>query len=456
MPYVKAAAAAEFTFSDSSIVKHRSTSASSSSTLSVQHHIFHQQHTHPQGGPSQALTNTTNLPSPSTSDSDQTDSSASHKSIRNLRKAPRSLRRSRLSSFASRKQSLPVSPPDSDSDGANRQPKNDENCADLGALHRRRPLRFAFPDGPADDTSPPLQESSNPTREKPDELDPWPFPLQPLPVILAAGCGSTDRKEANKSNRRCFSSGVQYQTSSITPDRFIPDHSASRDAASTFRISKRANELSSSERLVRHNTASQDPFDSPTSARVGRRHISTNQASDLGGVASRTASGTNLLSPWANAANVQARQFSTGAVWNVGGSAATTPTAPIVSVTDGRGGFVGSGTNAPIYTSRFFERESSELNRGRLERRLAAALEVDPTTRVLNHSGSPDRGRSRARGAISSNSRSLGTPKRTAWEDGQWVRPKSLSRKHITSTSVASAENTLYFRFFHLDLLIVI
>lgn len=428
MPRVIAAAAAvENAPPNIHIIKRRSASTRASSAHSGQRYISHREIRPHQRDSSQLLSINTNLPSPPTSDSDADEASESITRHGAACRVRRSLRRSRLSSSTSEIQSLPVSPPGSESDNINTPPKNDENDASLGALPRRRPLRFAFRDGPADGSSPPRQ-SPGPVINKPERVDILPFPLQPLPILTATEQGGTDSGRDKRLKRRCFSSGVQIQAPSATPDRFISNRSASQDVAKNFRISKRANELSSVERRLRQDLASPDPFDPPTSARVGRRQVSGIQISSTSQAASRTVSGTNLLNPSVNAANVQGRQVSIGAVWNVGGSASTGPIGPINSVPNGRGGFVGSGTNAPLHTSRFFERDSPELDRGRLERRLAAALDIDQTIKVLDHSRSPERGRSIIRSMIGSSSRSC-PPGRTIWENGQWVRLRSLSRR---------------------------
>ena len=330
----------------------------------------------------------------------------------------------RVSSVASKLQS----PPQSESEDSYTLVKNDENARCQGTLYRRRSLRFAFRDGPAD--------SFEPSSRLPDvntsasgSTDPFPFPLQPLTAIVATHFPTSNTESRKKIKRRCASAGTPHLTPPVTPDRFISNRGASQDATENFRVSKRTSELSKSEKLLRHHSASPDPFESPTNAQVARRIISSNQGRNNNLMNLRTVSGTNLLSPFRGATNVQERQVSTGAVWNVGGSSATTPSGPINSVPDGRGGFVGSGTNAPMYTSRFFQRDTPEMDRGRLERRLAAALDIDQVSRVLRHSRSPQRDESKVPNAKDSSPRSPRLQPYTIWENGQWVRQRSLSRK---------------------------
>lgn len=55
------------------------------------------------------------------------------------------------------------------------------------------------------------------------------------------------------------------------------------------------------------------------------------------------------------------------------------------AVSDGRGGLLTSGTNAPLYASRFTAlRPKTKEELDNHERRIAEALEMDRTTRVLD------------------------------------------------------------------------
>ena len=378
------------------------------------------------------------IPSPPPSGSD--DSDTSQPAWRSTgRKVLRNFRSQRLSSVTNR---LP-SPPNSDSDDWHRFKKNDENAVGQIILRRRRrPLQLALPDGPADETYTSVG-TADPAVDNKKQIDSLPFPLEPLPIIIAAHFPASDGETGKKFKRRCASAGSPHREYPTTPDRFIAKRSSSQDATENFRINKHINKLSNSEKLLRHHSASPDPFESPTSARVARRHISGNQARSVSQTSSPNVSGTNLFNSAGTTASAQARHVSTGAVWNVGGSSASTPSGPVTSISDGRGGFVGSGTNAPMYTSRFFENDSPELDRGRLERRLAAALDIDQVSRVLNHSQSPERYSSRVSNAIGSTSRSPNLQPRTTWENGQWVRPVSSSRKQpitnlFTPVNIAS------------------
>lgn len=254
--------------------------------------------------------------------------------------------------------------------------------------------------------------------------DTCPFPLQPIPIIVGHSLSG------KKTKRRCISAGDLPITPPTTPDRFIANRTASHDASKSFHVSKSTQHLSSAERLLRQNRDSPDPFRSPSIARQGRPRISSGQINRNASGHVRVFSGSNLLQASNDPLNPQNRQISTGAVWNVGGAAAIAPSGPINGVPDGRGGVLGSGTNAPMYTSRFFERNTPDQDRGRLKGRLAVALDIDQASRVLNHSQSPDRSRGTKVSPGNSSSKSKQREPRTVWRDGQWVREGAVPGKY--------------------------
>lgn len=113
------------------------------------------------------------------------------------------------------------------------------------------------------------------------------------------------------------------------------------------------------------------------------------------------------------------RQVSTGAVWNVGGPSAVSDT--VVGVSTGRGGILGSGTNAPLYRSAFLNRADPEAELEAYERRLALALDVDQTDRILQHSPTPSSLRSERVCDAASHTKHV-------WRDGAWVKDGIHSR----------------------------
>lgn len=107
------------------------------------------------------------------------------------------------------------------------------------------------------------------------------------------------------------------------------------------------------------------------------------------------------------------RQVSAGAVWNVGGPSAVSDT--VVGVSTGRGGIFGSGTNAPLYRSAFLNRADPDAELDAYERRLALALDIDQTERVLQHSPDSANAQDPIHDDTTSNPRHV-------WRDGAWIR----------------------------------
>lgn len=431
MPRAVSGSAAGNIFTGLSITRRRSACIRASSPA-----LNHQQNSnhpfrHRRAASSHVASVDPGLYSPPSSESDEPKSRGQGWRL-TIRRVPKSPPGSRLSSFAD---SIP-SPPESGSE--NYKPiENDENALGSAIQRRRRPLQLALPDGPADELGASVDGLGR-VLHNVEYKDVPPFPLQPLPSIVAIHFPASVTQTKQNIKRRWASTGTPHQAVQSIPDRFISSRSTSQDATENFRVNKRTSELSSYERLLRHHSASPDPFESSTRARVARRQISSNQARNTGLAASRTGSGTNLLNPLGNPATAQARHISTGSVWNVGGSSATTPSGPITGISDGRGRFIGSGTNAPMYTSRFFESDTPEVDRGRLERRLAAALDIDQVSRVLNHSQSRERDKSQVFSRGGSNLKTSYSQPHTMWENGQWVRQRSTSRKYNSSSQYLS------------------
>ena len=240
---------------------------------------------------------------------------------------------------------------------------------------------------------------------------------------------STKHTPERSTNQKVFSAGVRYQTPpSVFSDRFISSRSSDQSPSKTFRLSKLPKELTSVERLRRDASSTPDPFTSPSLAhnREGKLILYPTRGRN-GGRGRSTRFGGSLGGP-SDVLSVGNRVVSTGAVWNVGGIAATVPSNPIEGIPDGRGGLLSSGSNAPMYTSKFFEEDKSHQDRECLEGRLAVALNIDRTTRLLNIHQSPEC--SQPEHCPAGRKRSV--PKqepRTQWINGEWTREGSPSRK---------------------------
>ena len=268
----------------------------------------------------------------------------------------------------------------------------------------------------------PNHRTPSPASKHARRFDTLPFPLEPpQSCVLELGakdsCGSIQSPK-----RRCVSAEGRILTPPTSPDRYISNRHSPQPRSTTFRISKSPQQLSSTERLLRQDSASPDPFGRPTRLREGRRVVSSSDSRQEARSPLRAASGTNVLGLNQSTLTVQSRQASAGAVWNVGGNTATVPTGPIQGVPNGRGGLTGSGTNAPLYTSRFLEGDTPDQDLERLEGRLAVALEIDQTTRMLDIPGFPTQARPAGTDSLASKRKYPSKNSKTTWKDGGWVQ----------------------------------
>ena len=219
--------------------------------------------------------------------------------------------------------------------------------------------------------------------------DDLPYPLHPKRLV--------SRAQKDYSYLRTIH-GARFPTPRRTQDRFIPLRKTSSDACSeSFRLSKPPQHLSSTERLLRQTTASSDPF-------ITRR-VASNP------IPQRTVTQRFRLEGYTVA--LEQRTVSVGAVWNVAG-VVPAPSGPMVGVADGRGGLLGSGTNAPMFSSDFFRKESANQNLERYGARLAAALNIDQASRVLQFSSSSQHEERRSQTQYPS----LGSWPSRDWADG--------------------------------------
>lgn len=229
-------------------------------------------------------------------------------------------------------------------------------------------------------------------------------------------------------NRRCASAGstIHAPRSPTSPDRFIPARESFDCPATPFRVSKSPRHLSPEEKLLRRRDPSADPF-MPTRSRraasvprLGSQHerrltrYLPHLVSDSAIAGSRDPiEASDLL-----------RQVSAGAVWNVGGSSAAMG-GPPVGISDGMGGLIGSGTTAPMYVANFLEKTTPAEEREKHESRLALALDIDQTNRLLDICRPPAHLYSKP--SPSSPHYERYCP--LTWKDNAWKRAEGLERK---------------------------
>ena len=106
--------------------------------------------------------------------------------------------------------------------------------------------------------------------------------------------------------------------------------------------------------------------------------------------------------------------MSIGTVWTVGGLAPFSTGVP-----DGRGGYLGSGTNAPLYTTSFTSakpraKEETEQH----ESRLAQALDLDRVGRILEFRDAPY---IRPHLPTTNSCQNSKPELKTSWEGTEWV-----------------------------------
>jgi meiosis-specific APC/C activator protein AMA1 len=95
----------------------------------------------------------------------------------------------------------------------------------------------------------------------------------------------------------------------------------------------------------------------------------------------------------------------------------------VSGVPDGRGGLLGSGTNAPLYTTTFSARPKAEEDLAQHEHRLAEALGLDRVARVLEF-------------RADSSKRPNSTSKRdikTVWMGTEWITHEAQHSTYISS-----------------------
>ncbi|KAH7626871.1 putative AMA1 protein [Sordaria sp. MPI-SDFR-AT-0083] len=141
---------------------------------------------------------------------------------------------------------------------------------------------------------------------------PAPLPrssIRPRPALtsfFASDLGSKIPRRSSKIQSR----GV--------PDRFIPSRTLSSNTVERFRTSKSPHELTTPEKLLRHNSATEDAFSSHRRV-VATSPFDLNTRSRSDRAASRNRVGSVLSPVNTNASTGRDRQFSLGSIWAVGG-----------------------------------------------------------------------------------------------------------------------------------------
>lgn len=264
-------------------------------------------------------------------------------------------------------------------------------------------------------------------------VDAFPFPLNPIPLPALKCSPSTNSEVLRTPSRRWASSGVRPLTASpsSSPDRYISSRNLPQEPSKTYRLSKSPQQLSVQERFLRHTSASPDPFGPLNLPRIRNGMIATPNAPTpaVHDRPPRPIGTTNVTTVPGDPFTVQNRLSSAGAIWNIGGTALAQHLGPVRSISNGRGGFISGGSNAPMYVSQFIDDDRSDQGMDRMEARLAAALDIDQTARVLDISRSSPSPRSVSTGSIGVKRKRQYVEPRTRWRYGDWVQEGSVSRE---------------------------
>ena len=283
-------------------------------------------------------------------------------------------------------------------------------------------------------------EEDTPSRTTGSESDhSLEFPLNRQLLSASHHASMAIRKDRRRPpSRRAFSAGAKFLTSKHSTDRFMAHRDSAHDLSQTYRASKATQDLTPPEKLVRNSIASPDPFGPLVVPRLRAERANNVRGRTGPSQNPRTRTHTigalnTILLPQDSSAP-QNRQASAGAVWNVGGNTHAAPAGPVRAVSNGRGGFYSSGSNAPMYIADFFDEYTAERETETMENRVAAALDIDRTSRLVSITRSPTEMRSVSTGSIGMKRKRNSIGHQTRWVNGEWVR-SCISRKSATPTS---------------------
>ncbi|KAG9531028.1 WD40 repeat-like protein, partial [Aureobasidium melanogenum] len=204
---------------------------------------------------------------------------------------------------------------------------------------------------------------------------------------------------------------------SRTPDRFVFDRPLNVQPRDRFMLSTPPQNLTANDRWSRRQSHAHDAFGSKT--KVARR---PNLKSPVTARASRTPSlfMSSRVNPLGLVTPESPREISHGAVWNVGGSSPAQPVDGVRSISNGRGGRITSGTNAPMFRSDFSNQVHDDMDHLHIHgKRLGAAMGVDQANRVL------DQGPGLLTSSHSPDIDSVAGFSPTVWRNNEWIKTGS-------------------------------
>ncbi|KAG9657440.1 WD40 repeat-like protein, partial [Aureobasidium melanogenum] len=224
---------------------------------------------------------------------------------------------------------------------------------------------------------------------------------------------------------------------SRTPDRFVFDRTLNVQPRERFMLSTPPQELTANDRWSRRQSHAHDAFGSKT--QVTRRPNLTKSP-----VIARTPRTPSLfmssrVNPLGLVTPESLREISQGAVWNVGGSSPAQPVDGVRSTSNGRGGRITSGTNAPMFRSDFSNHVHDDTDHLHIHgKRLSAAMEVDQANRVLDQgSGLLTPSRSPEVNAAAGFSPSV-------WRNNEWIKPGSPPLQRVQFLDAPALRDDYY------------
>ncbi|KAJ5369815.1 uncharacterized protein N7496_005907 [Penicillium cataractarum] len=203
--------------------------------------------------------------------------------------------------------------------------------------------------------------------------------------------------------------------SPISQDRFIPKREFGNHSSTSYRVNKHPFQLSPRERILRRRSPGEDPFlptprQSPVSP--GRRPTPTRPPQ---GPHHRPHLVADSIALGNSASNDFLRRVSAGAVWGVGGASAVLGQPPAATSTGARS-ISGRGGVSPAFVARFLPRITRHDDLNKHESRLALALDIDPTTRLI------DICTAREEKSLSPASKDFERYSPFVWKDSAWKR----------------------------------
>ncbi|KAJ5533097.1 hypothetical protein N7494_009649 [Penicillium frequentans] len=208
-------------------------------------------------------------------------------------------------------------------------------------------------------------------------------PVQATPVFqgnLSADAVSPERGRSRHRRPLNRVAARSAYSSPISPDRFIPKRDFAESPSTPYRVNKHPQQLSPRERLLRCRLPGEDPF-LPTSQTRRSPAQSPRLTRSRQSPLHRPLLISNLTFMSPNRPNDFLRQVSSGGIWGVGGTSAMLGTS--VSATNGAPSLLGRRTTAPNFVAKFLPRSTKAEEQNKHESRIALALNIDPTTRLV-------------------------------------------------------------------------